>query len=212
MLAMGQALSSPRNGDIEFVCPGETENETQSMFAHGTVLSARSEYFATSTFEIEVTDLLVLGSSFAEAISSKINTEDNYDILHNILYYIYTDRIIFGTRDGVCPSKNLPKICSAEDIYETADRMMLDKLRLKAFEFLGVTCDKHNITSRVMSKFADVHPKVAKLYDDYFQKHWESIKGTEEFKQAFTEVEGDFEEFQRRHEKFMNLMMKATFK
>jgi hypothetical protein len=89
--------------------------------------------------------------------------------------------------------------------------MMLDNIKHKALKFLKLSCDKYNIASRVMSKFAKLHPKVSRLYDEYFQQNWKSIKDTEEFKKVFTEVEDDFEEFKRRHDKFMNLMMKATF-
>jgi hypothetical protein len=152
---------------------------------------------------------LVLG--FTEGISSPIKTEEDFDILHNILYYLYTNRIIFGNRDGACPSKNLPKICQAENIYETANRMMLDNLKLKALKFLELTCNICNITSRVMSKFADLHPEAAQVYDNYFRANWKSIECTAEFTRAFTEVEGDFDEFIRYHKKFMSLMKFATF-
>jgi hypothetical protein len=57
MLAMGQALRSPGNGDIEFVCPGESEHEVKSMFAHGIILRTRSEYFDASKCQINFTDL-----------------------------------------------------------------------------------------------------------------------------------------------------------
>jgi hypothetical protein len=210
MFAMAQALRSPGNGEIEFVCIGESENESKSLFAHRIILRTRSEYFDTSKSRKLFTELLVLGSSFTEGTPGPITTEEDFDVLHNILYYLYTDRITFADRNGACPSKNLPRICRAEDIYETANRMMLDNLKLKAFKFLELTCDNYNVTSRVISNFASLHPQVAQLYDNYFMANWKSIQGTDEFKRVFEEVEDDFDEFKRRHEKFMDLIMKAT--
>jgi len=145
-------------------------------------------------------------------VPHKKTTEEDYDLLHNILYYLYTDNITFGTRiDTVLPS-NLPKLCPVEDIYVTADRMLLGELKHKALQFMELSCTADNITSRLMSTFAELHGEVATVYEAYFRANWDRIKNREEFEQPFMDLKDtESKESWRVHAKFREVMKGAVF-
>jgi hypothetical protein len=138
-------------------------------------------------------------------------TEEPFDLLHNILYYLYTDRIIFSTSLDTSLPANLPKLCSAEDIYVAADRMFLTELKEKALKFLEISCTTENITSRVLSSFAYVHAEVGTLYTDYFRKNWDRVKESEYFDQSFEDLEEGSDEKKQGEKKFRDLMRDAVF-
>jgi hypothetical protein len=146
--------------------------------------------------------------NYSANISESI-TED-FNLMHNILYYIYTDRITFGTDVDSSIGANLPKLCPAEEIYEAADRMLLNELKQKALNFLELTCTIKNITSRVMSEFAHLHSDVAAVYDDYFRKNWCEIQETAEFAKSLIGLD-DTDEVLRRSKKFLKLMKGTRF-
>ena len=139
-------------------------------------------------------------------------TDEDYDLLHNILYYLYTDHITFSTRVDISLPSILPKLCPVEDIYMVADRMLLGELKQKAFKFLELSCTPDNITSRLMSKFAELHDEVATVYQTYFRQNWDRIKNTEEFEQTFVELKDvEPQESWRIHAKFREMMKSAVF-
>ena len=139
------------------------------------------------------------------------DSEESFDLLHNILFYLYTDRITFSTNlDNSLPA-NLPRLCSAEDVYVAADRMFLTELKEKALSFLKLSCTTENITSRVLSNFADVHAEVGTIYTDYFRRNWDRIKGSEYFDQSFEDMEDGSDEKKQAEKKFRDLMRGAIF-
>lgn len=144
-----------------------------------------------------------------------IRMTDDFDVVHNILYYIYTNRITFSNVPSEQPqnSNEEPKICDAERIYELAHRLCLESLQSKALGFLQRSCNIRNITSRVFGEFASVYAEAGKIYDDYFRKHWEQVRETGEFKQHFSEMEQQYEskEINQIFTKFRQLMYDANF-
>lgn len=136
--------------------------------------------------------------------------KEGFAVLNNILYYLYTDHIIFGTNMETIISPKVPELCPIEDIYIAADRMLLPELKQKALKFLKLSCTPENITSRVMSKFSEVHEEVGKAYAEYFRRNWDRIKGRKEFSDLFKESE-DFDECMRINAKFRELMKDAIF-
>ena len=141
---------------------------------------------------------------------SRINAEDSYELLHTILYYIYTDRIAFGTNLEASLPPPFPKLCSAEDVYMAADRMLLSELKYRALEFLKLSCTTGNIVTRVLSKFAELHEEVSESYAGYFRKHWDLVKGTENFSQCFS-GDDELDEVLRINSRFRELMKGAVF-
>lgn len=142
------------------------------------------------------------------------DTEEPFDLLHNILYYLYTDRITFSTNLASRTSlpSNLPKLCSAEAIYVTADRMFLTELKEKALQFLKLSCTTENIMARVLGSFADVYTDVGIIYTDYFRRNWDRVKVSDEwFEQVFEELEDGSEEKQLAEKKFRKVMRGAVF-
>jgi hypothetical protein len=145
-----------------------------------------------------------------------INMTDDYDVVHNILYYIYTNRITFSTLLPEQTSQTTsgePRICDAEGIYELAHRLDLASLQSKAVGFLRKSCNIRNITSRVFSEFASIYEEVGVIYDDYFRKHWGGVRETTEFKQYFSDMEQQYDsrEVNRIFTKFRQLMIEANF-
>lgn len=125
-----------------------------------------------------------------------VQVEDDFDVLHNILYYLHTDQITFGTDlTYEPPEKHNPRLCAAEDIYAMADRLLLDELKSKAFNFLKFTCSVENIAARTFSKFSTLYKEIGDIYAAYFRENWKQVKsskGYEEFFEAMeTEADSD---------------------
>lgn len=141
--------------------------------------------------------------------------EDDYDVVHNVLYYIYTNKITFSTVSSEDSSNkpDMPRNCDAEDIYALAHRLELENLQTKALRFLKSTCNVRNITTRVLSTFAMVYEDVGKAYEDYFKEHLGEVRGTTKFREYFSAVEetGDLTEIRRVHKRFRELMEESNF-
>src|SRR5271170_207203 len=87
----------------------------------------------------------------------KIVVEEDFDLVHNVLFYIHTNKIRFSTNLGEEPdvfNSNDPKICEAEDIYALSHRWELKDLQAKALKFLKFSCNPRNIASRIFGKYA----------------------------------------------------------
>jgi hypothetical protein len=198
--------------DVEFTfpkCPGDEESEPQKLYASSTVLAARSDYYATSIAALTITaNAKVFGSGFAEGLSQnqskasesnpsldqlqrprvQVEIDDNFDLFHAILYYIYTNRITL-VNDG--PGKLFDILpYTAEEIYEIADRLLLDDLKKKSYEFLERTCSTRNITRRYFGKFAALYPGLKEIYGQFFRYNWRWIKRTPEYDEYFKELQG----------------------
>ena len=116
-----------------------------------------------------------------------VNVDDDFDVLHNILYYLYTDQISFSTDLDASPfSKELPRFCSAEAIYAIADKMMLEDLKRKVLGFLESTCTVENITGRTMSEFASVYKPVGDLYAKFYRANWGKVRSSAAHSQFFS--------------------------
>ena len=145
----------------------------------------------------------------------RISMPENFHVVHNILYYIYTNRIRFST---VIPEESQtecddPQLCDAEDIYSLAHRLDIESLKSKALGFLNRSCNTKNITSRVFSEFASVYEEVGGLYENYFRKHWEEVRESAEFKHYFLTMdqEDDPKEINRTFRRFRELVHGAIF-
>lgn len=219
LVALAENLTSQGNCDVGFAC------EDEFLYAISPILKARSEYFAKSSLP-KLNMLIQLVFTFDQFTASpdqdgdhttslslyqQKDTQEPFDLLHNILYYLYTDRITFGTNLNTSVPANLPKLCSAEDIYIAADRMFLTDLKQKALNFLKLSCTTENITARVLGTFADVHTEVGTIYTDYFRHNWDRVKESEWFEQAFEKLQEGSDEKELAEKKFRKLMRGAAF-
>jgi hypothetical protein len=117
-------------------------------------------------------------------------TED-FDVVHNVLDYIYTNRITFSTTASQEPESkgNQPNVSDAQDIFALAHRLDLEDLKRKALKFLEGSCTLRNITSRVFSQPASLYDEVGKVYDEYFTRNWATIQNSAEFKENMSLIE-----------------------
>jgi len=152
---------------------------------------------------IKTADSTVFTSGFIEGQFSSSNYEtcsdgrhvitipEDFDVFHNILYYLYTGMIVFDTSPETFePSDNAPRAVDVHAIYSAADRFLLTDLKGRAFDFLRSTCAVENITGRVFGDCASVHDEVTKFYNSFFIEHLGSVVTTFDYKNFFQEVEG----------------------
>ena len=119
-----------------------------------------------------------------------INSTENFDLYHTILYYLYTGIIVFDTApDNFDPTDNAPQAIDVHTIYDAADRFLLPDLKQKAFNFLRKTCTADNITSRVFGECASLHEELTKYYDSYFEENIQSVLESSDYKKFFDEEE-----------------------
>jgi hypothetical protein len=144
-----------------------------------------------------------------------ITMEEDFDVVHNVLYYIYTNQIRFSTfESGSSEPEAVPKACDAEDIFALAHRLDLTALKKLALAFLGRTCSLENITSRVFSHFAFLYEEAGEIYDLYLKKEWPRIQKSNEFQKYFLAMEegNNSKEIIRIFGKFRELSQKLTVK
>lgn len=140
------------------------------------------------------------------------NVDYDYELFHNVLFYIYTGRIIFSTSSdpNSSPDAEIPVTDKAEGIYATSHRLNLVSLDKKAFHFLKATCTVPNITRKVFSKFAEKHEMVGQMYDEFFLRNWKNVMDCKEFDAFFEDLEGgDFEEYVRVNKKFREMVRRC---
>lgn len=145
-----------------------------------------------------------------------IDMTDDFDIVHNVLYYMYTNCITFSTvnEDDLSPNESVvPRICAAEDIFAIAHRLSIKSLQIKALHFLEATCNVRNITCRVLSDFASLYEELWEVYKAYFKENWAEIRCTAEFREYFSTVDEieDASQIRRIFKAFRELMVGSEF-
>jgi len=118
-----------------------------------------------------------------------IKTSENYRLFYNILYYLYTEVIVFDTDPNYPSEESLEIPPDVESIYAAADRMLLTDLKEKALGFLRRTCSTENITARVFGHNASVYEELNEIYTSYFKEHLEEVIKTLEYREFFQELE-----------------------
>lgn len=180
----------------------------ESGFSEG--ISADRKLTENSITET-ISPLMESKSNSSTNAEKHVIIEDDYDLFYAILYYIYTNQIIFSTDLTMGPVGLGRRLCDAEDIYAIADRMFLNDLRLKALDFLSRTCTVENITGRLFGNFADLHKDVKETYAVYFQGNFRNIKESIEHQRFFEklEAEGDWDEIVRVFNQYRKVMSEA---
>ena len=118
-------------------------------------------------------------------------TEESFEMLHNILYYLYSGRVFFRTDPEVIGPPGIPVYCDAEDIFAIAHRFVRPELKTKAIAFFSKTCDVENIVERVFSDFGLIYDEIAEVYGRYFLCNWIHIRKRKELDSYFEELENN---------------------
>lgn len=135
-----------------------------------------------------------------------IFVNEDFDLFHLVLFFLYTDRICFVTSHEAFSSHETPTTHDAEGIYAISHRLMVDSLAEKALHFMQSTTNLGNITARTFGRFANAYKDVQKWYDDYFMKHWDEIRRGPAFEKFFVGLESDPEEYIRVNTKFRGMI------
>jgi hypothetical protein len=130
-----------------------------------------------------------------------------FDTLHNILHYLYTDQIVFHTKPGKETGSTLQTV-DVQRLYEVADQLLLFDLKLKAFDFLCHSHDIQNITARIFGQYAKTHEDLYDPYRTFFCARLPAITRTKEFDDFFDQIE-DTDSSERINTQFRDLVQRA---
>ena len=110
----------------------------------------------------------------------QINMKEDFDVVHNTIYFLYTGEITFslGPNANFSAESKQPQYCDAVDIYELARRLELQDLAGKALEFLKLSCDTTNVVELYLSLPASIHDDLDDIYSRFLQKHSREIRPT----------------------------------
>ena len=138
-----------------------------------------------------------------------INVTDDYDIFRVVLFYIYTDTIVFTSSisSSTVPG-NVSSPADADHLYVIAHRLLLDSLCNKVQHYLYSTCTPENISARLLGGFAATYPEMGKAYDRYFLRNWEQVMMAPGLELYFRALEEDPAEYIRASIKLRSLIRK----
>jgi hypothetical protein len=128
-----------------------------------------------------------------------ISTDEPFESLYPVLYYLYTDRIYFTTIpiEEATPLYHVPP-CDAEDAYRLGDMLGLADLKEKALAFLSDTYQEHNIIEKVLGECALNYEEVGKKCEAVFYEHWNSIRKRGDLKAYFENSEREGSEQRKK--------------
>jgi|SRR5271170_3497518 len=116
-----------------------------------------------------------------------IRSPEPFELLYATIYYLYTDKVLFGADDTGTPG--MPS-CEAEKLFAIAHRLDMSKLMEKALNFLIETCTIENVMARVFGEFALTHDElVGPSYTIMFHRYWPRVKASKEFEEYFLAIE-----------------------
>ena len=137
-----------------------------------------------------------------------IFVEENFELFHLVLFYLYTEQITFvDSPDSISQTSESNVTHDAEAVYAIAHRLMIGSLEEKAGHFLKTTTNVGNISQRTFSTFALEHGALGAWYDEYFLDKWEDVKVREEFEKLFMDLADNMEEFVRVSTKFRHMIV-----
>jgi hypothetical protein len=142
--------------------------------------------------------------------------DQNYNLLHNILFYIYTNRILLTLKSKTNPSgPGSPRPCDVEGIYSVAEKLFIEKLRQKCLSFLKETCAIDNITKRLMGTASKESTELSDMYQQYFKANWAEISRSRDHKEAMKDLRSeayDIEEGSDFEDRFDEIMKGVDLK
>jgi hypothetical protein len=117
-----------------------------------------------------------------------IRVTEDFDVLHAILYYLYTGRITFDTEINA-PSTIGPKIIDSTVIYVQADRLLLGDLKKIAFDFFKSALGVDNVTAYTFNEDLCLHKEIESYCSEFFANHLEQVVESDEYIKFFAELE-----------------------
>ena len=120
-----------------------------------------------------------------------ITSEKSFELLHLVLYYLYTKMVCFCTDEDAEPLPGMPDYCHPEEVYAIAHEYELEGLQQKALNFLRDTCTIENIVDRLFGKAALVYEDVGKVYEEFVLRHWDEIKNNKKWTEYFHGFENE---------------------
>ena len=139
--------------------------------------------------------------------------ELSFDILHNIIFYLYTGEISLASdvseKRWQASNPAIPNLCSAEEIFLIATAFRLDDLSAMASGFLRTTCTVGNITSRIFSTYARTSSALREMYQEFFLENWDEVKRHRSHEDYFKEKVNschDVEELKKLFEQYRLLI------
>ncbi|KAF7340382.1 hypothetical protein MVEN_01957700 [Mycena venus] len=88
-----------------------------------------------------------------------------------LLYYLYTNRIIFRTSDFHQESTSQIPVCSAKSMYKLADKFGLGELKALALESLRSQLSAENIVREAFSSFTSLYPEILDIEVEVLIRH-----------------------------------------
>jgi hypothetical protein len=128
-----------------------------------------------------------------------IPTDEYFETLYPVLYYLYTNRILFTTLpiEDACPLYQVPP-CNAEEAYRFGHMLELPELQAKALAFLSDTYNEHNIIEKVFGECALNYEQVGKGCEAVFYQHWNSIRKRGDVREYFESLERNASEERKK--------------
>jgi hypothetical protein len=149
-----------------------------------------TEVFQSNFIEGESNGVDVSGGGQGQTMMVQtLKAHEPFEVLHPILYFLYTDRVCFTTApiEEATVIHQVPP-CDAEQAYRIGDMLELPQLKSKALEFLVDTADATNIISRVFGEYALKYEEIGKAYEGVFYRCWNDLKKGEVLKQYFRDL------------------------
>ncbi|KAJ7261628.1 hypothetical protein C8J57DRAFT_1134393 [Mycena rebaudengoi] len=88
-----------------------------------------------------------------------------------LLYYLYTNKIVFRTPDSRDQSISQPPECSAKSMYKLADRFELNELKAVALQSLRSQFSADNIVREAFSTFTSLFPEIQDIEVEFLICH-----------------------------------------
>ena len=219
MTSFATHLQVPTGGDVLFRIWDSTKQSAQNLYAYGSILSAKSEYFAARNKHL-LARLTSLGlkpewrGNDAQAPESESNNRthlidldeevDDIDFvtLHNILYYIYTGCVNLHYTNDDLESHNLPKGYPAEPdpvrVYRNADKYLLPDLKDRCCNHIRLTLTPENVAEKLFSVDGQRHQELQNIFLAYLLEHFDKVRVTTGWENALCE-EGEIEPSLLKH-------------
>ncbi|KAF8214583.1 hypothetical protein K438DRAFT_1801718 [Mycena galopus ATCC 62051] len=97
-----------------------------------------------------------------------------------LLYYLYTNKIVFCTPSSRAHGTSQIPECSAKSMYRLADKFHLEKLKSLALESLRFQLSANNIVREAFSTFTSLFPEIQDIEAEFLVKHLPNVAGIDE--------------------------------